>query len=370
MSDATVEKIFFIGNSFVSKRKTNSGSEMNSSSSTKNCILQSLNYPLFLIKDFNSLVKNISKKQQKHYYSFYNQFCQQQIEQLRETLQDEKVLNKSESTFLQLVEQFVKFPDLLQVPRSKYFEACLEDFFNLVVSVVLILKKEVRSLNNLIPIPGTMTLIELVLCKVIPLHTFNENIRYEISNVINEFRSRSFKKIFNFIIQVLMDFRRTILEKLITKNNNLVHRNQVVSSISQAIQSVFEKAVLFEAINTECLTQCSMAEKEQLPRRIEETEGPPAIHITTTKLTVDPRSIPTDVDTFQIQHPTSFDFLFFFVFSTSTSYFLRPENPKNNSKSFCLSTFYNYSSRSCKLRWLELLSHRPKVVACDVVSAI
>jgi ferritin len=90
MSYVNVEKISFFGNSFVSKRKTISGSEMNSSSSTKNCILQSLNHPLFLIKDFNSLVKNISKKQQKHYYSFYNEFCQEQIEQLRETLQDEK----------------------------------------------------------------------------------------------------------------------------------------------------------------------------------------------------------------------------------------------------------------------------------------
>jgi hypothetical protein len=166
-----------------------------------------------------------------------------------------------------------------------------------------------------------------------------------------------------------MDYHQNIIETFITKNNNLVHRNQVISSISQAIESVFEKAVLVEATNAQCLKQCSMADEEQLPRRIEGIEEPPAIHVTTTTSTIDLRSLPTDVDTFQIQHPTSFDFLIFFLFSTSTSYFLPPKTQKIiRNLSVCLRTFYNYSSRSCKLRWLELLSHRPQVVACDVVS--
>jgi hypothetical protein len=53
---------------------------------------------------------------------------------------------------------------------------------------------------------------------------------------------------------------------------------------------------------------------------------------------------------------------------TNYNFRLRPSS-KNSSKSLCLPYAYLILSQQQKLRWLETVSHRQKIVPCDVVSS-
>ena len=357
--------------------------------SKQNSILQKF-YPLFIIQDFDSLVKSSSKAQQKDYYNNYNQFCQDQSEELQENLLTFNLhVIKSETDFLKLVEQFVVFPDLIQVPKFKYFKACLEEFFVLTISVVSTLKKKLRSINNFDAIPKTSKLIEFLLHNIIPSNILSNKIQNKISNAVSDLMSRSLKTIFSVIIQILIDSHLTVLDRVITKHNYSV-LNEMVSSVSDAIETVFEKFVIKQSMDSSSsqqqsllLRQSPLNEEQQLRiGKIIALSEP--IQIALSINVIDPITIITPTTTMNYgklielpqEQPTSridtsiFDYNISIFDSPSCSSYSLHLTLKYNSKSFnlLLRIFYYNNSFQIKVKWLETLSHRPNIVASDVVS--
>jgi hypothetical protein len=361
MSYANVEKISFIGNNFVSKRKIISGSEMISSTSTENLILQnsSENKPLFFIQDSNSLIESTSRRSQRHYCNYYCQFQDNQIQKLNENLSRNAL--KSESQFIQLVERFSIFPNLLQVPKFKYFQECLEIFLALLLSTVSSLN-QISASNDFYVIPEKYELVKSFLNNIIPDSVFtSRRIRKKVNQAISEVGSRSFKTIAKAIIQVLLDNHHIILDSIVSRNNDLVYldNNQTATkSCSPESESVIEDQ-----------PSSSMIEEQQQQAQEE------MVHEEATTMEsnfVDKTTVISDVNV--IGDPPSHRYLicFFFleIITNFNSYLTTSSLTLANDESFTtlLPPSCNRTSQSKKLRWLETLSHQQNVVPCDVVS--
>jgi hypothetical protein len=347
---SNVEKISLNGNSFASKGKNISSSEMTSSTSTENLILQnsSKNKPLFFIQDSNSLIESTSKRSQRNYCNYYYQFQDDQIQKLNENLSRNAL--KSESQFIQLVERFAIFPNLLQVPKFKYFQECLEIFLALLHSTVSSLN-QISASNDFYVIPEKYELVKSLLNNIIPDSVFtSRRIRKKVNQAISEVSSRSFKTISKAIIQVLLDNHHIILESIVSRNNDLVYldNNQTATkSCSPGIESVIEDQ-----------PSSSMIEEQQ--QQVQEAttimEAQPALNV------VDETTVVSDPSH---QHLIC---LFLELTKIFNSYPTSSLTLAKNESVILLPLICIRISQSKKMRWLETLSHQQEVVPCDVVS--
>jgi hypothetical protein len=116
------------------------------------------------VSDFDDLVMKTSEDIQELYCRYYSTTSQQHITELFNRLlekREDPLVAADYSEFLTLFIEYVRFPDLLQVPQRKFFKVCLNKFVDLAVTVAEMLKGSCRICKRM-PSKVLPTLHELI----------------------------------------------------------------------------------------------------------------------------------------------------------------------------------------------------------------
>jgi hypothetical protein len=189
-------------------------------SSHKDFISQNSFLSPLRVSDFDDLVMKTSEDIQELYCRYYSITSRERISELfiRLLEREDPLVAADHSEFVTLFIEYVRFPDLLQVPQRKFFKVCLNKFVELAVTVAEMFKGSCRICKR-VPskvFPTLHELIDIMVCRIIPSSVYFTSRILEILHAELKGRNSSkFKSNLKTVVRTFLEYHKQVLESAI-----------------------------------------------------------------------------------------------------------------------------------------------------------